>query len=100
MKSCQALGHLNPIRLSGFIAEIEQHGMVAVAKPTAEDYDTLDRLATAQSQATSGGDCWGQSFGYDCYANLTGISVTQCTAPAQSLGINTANNRVTNTGYA
>ena len=34
-------------------------------------YDWLSRLTTAKSQATSGGDCWEQSFGYDRYANLT-----------------------------
>jgi RHS repeat-associated protein len=37
---------------------------------------------------------------YHRYANLTGITVTQCTAPALSLSVNSANNRVTNTGYA
>jgi RHS repeat-associated protein len=63
-------------------------------------YDEMNRLATAQSQATTGGDCWGQSFGYDRYANLLSIGVTKCTAPALSLSVNSANNRVTNTGYA
>jgi YD repeat-containing protein len=28
-------------------------------------YDQLNRIATAQSAATSGSDCWGLSFGYD-----------------------------------
>ena len=28
-------------------------------------YDEMNRLATAQSQATSGSDCWGMSYGYD-----------------------------------
>ena len=44
-------------------------------------------------------NCWGQSFTYDRYANLTGISVTQCSAPALGLSINGANNRVWNYGY-
>jgi hypothetical protein len=39
-------------------------------------YDYLNRLATANSQATSGSDCWGQSYGYDRYGNLTGIAST------------------------
>jgi hypothetical protein len=61
-------------------------------------YDNLNRLATAQSQATSGTYCWGQSFGYDRYANLLSTTVTQCTAPALSLSVNT-NNQITNSGF-
>jgi RHS repeat-associated protein len=61
-------------------------------------YDALNRVSTATSQATSGSDCWGQSFGYDRYANLTTINVTQCTAPMLSLSVN-ANNQITNTGF-
>ncbi|MCJ7501600.1 MAG: hypothetical protein MUP80_00880, partial [Acidobacteriia bacterium] len=61
-------------------------------------YDNLDRLATGQSQATSGGNCWGHSFGYDRYANLTSISVTKCSAPMLSLSVNTQN-RITNSGF-
>jgi RHS repeat-associated protein len=61
-------------------------------------YDALNRVSTASSQATSGSDCWGQSFGYDRYANLTTINVTQCTAPMLSLSVNT-NNQITNTGF-
>jgi RHS repeat-associated protein len=61
-------------------------------------YDNLNRVATGQSQATSGGNCWGQSFGYDRYANLTTITVTKCSAPMLSLSINTQN-RITNSGF-
>jgi RHS repeat-associated protein len=61
-------------------------------------YDALDRVSTATSQATSGSDCWGQSFGYDRYANLTTINVTQCTAPMLSLSVNT-NNQITSSGF-
>jgi len=61
-------------------------------------YDNLNRVATAQSQATSGTYCWGQSFGYDRYANLLSTTVTQCTAPMLSLGVN-ANNQITNSGF-
>lgn len=62
-------------------------------------YDNLNRVATGQSQATSGGNCWGQSFSYDRYANLTTISVTKCSAPVLSLSINTQN-RITNSGFS
>jgi RHS repeat-associated protein len=61
-------------------------------------YDALNRVSTAASQATSGSDCWGQSFGYDRYANLTTINVTQCTAPMLSLSVNT-NNQITNASF-
>jgi len=54
-------------------------------------YDSLNRLLTAQSQATSGGDCWGQAFGNnatpptaatDALANLFYTSSTKCSSPA------------------
>jgi len=63
-------------------------------------YDTLRRLATGQSQATSGPECWGQSFGYDRWANFLTATVTKCSAPSQSLTVSTATNRITNTGFA
>ncbi len=61
-------------------------------------YDNLNRVATAQSQATSGADCWGQSFGYDRYGNLTSASSTKCSSPALSLSVN-SKNQITNTGF-
>jgi RHS repeat-associated protein len=61
-------------------------------------YDALNRVSTAKSQATSGSDCWGQSFAYDRYANLTTTSVTQCSAPILSLSVNT-DNQITNSGF-
>jgi hypothetical protein len=60
--------------------------------------DTLNRLSTAYSRATSGTDCWGQSFGYDRYGNLLTVSSTQCSSPTLSLTVSTKN-RVTNTGF-
>lgn len=62
-------------------------------------YDHLNRLATAQSAATSGADCWGLQYGYDIWANFTSSSVTKCSAPTQSFSIN-ANNRITNSGFS
>jgi len=62
-------------------------------------YDYMNRVATAKTQATSGTDCWGQSFGYDRYANLLNANVTQCSAPSLSLSVNTSN-RITNTGFS
>ncbi len=61
-------------------------------------YATLNRLATAYSNANSGGDWWGQSFSYDRYANLTGIASTKCSSPTMSVTVN-AKNQVTNSGF-
>jgi RHS repeat-associated protein len=66
-------------------------------------YDPLDRVLTAQAQATSGGDCWGQSFGAhgladDALGNLLSASVTKCTAPSLSVAVNGAN-QIVGFGY-
>src|SRR5262249_21321441 len=52
-----------------------------------------------QSTATSGADCWGQSFSYDRYGNLGSITVTKCAAPSLSLVFN-GNNQVSSSGFA
>jgi RHS repeat-associated protein len=62
-------------------------------------YDQLNRLKTAQTQSTTGGNCWGLSFTYDNWANLTAASVTQCSAPMLSIGVDTKN-RVTTGGFS
>jgi RHS repeat-associated protein len=61
-------------------------------------YDTLNRLATAQTQATSGSVCWGQSFNYDRYGNYVSASVTQCSAPSPNFSFD-GNNHIANSGY-
>jgi RHS repeat-associated protein len=73
------------------------------------DYDELNRIKSAATVSTSGPNCWGQLFGhmngstyvsgYDPWANLKEISVSQCSATMLSLGVD-ANNRLTNTGFA
>ncbi len=66
-------------------------------------YDPLGRILSAQTQATSGADCWGLAFGSggladDRYSNLLAASVMKCSAPMLSLSANT-NNQITNTGF-
>ena len=62
-------------------------------------YDTLNRISSAATKSTSGNDCWGQNFGPDAVANLTSISVTQCTAG--SLSVTTDGyNHLSATGYS
>lgn len=62
-------------------------------------YDQLSRILSAQTQGTTGPNCWGLSFSYDIWANLTAASVTQCSAPMLSLTVN-SNNRITNTAFS
>jgi len=61
-------------------------------------YDELNRIATAQSQATAGEHCWGNSFAYDIWANLLSKTVTKCAAESLSVTVNTKN-QITNTGF-
>lgn len=62
-------------------------------------YDNLNRLASAQSQATSGSNCWGLNMGLDTIGNLTTETPTQCSAFPLSISVN-AKNQITNTGFA
>lgn len=71
-------------------------------------YDSLNRINSAATQATSGADCWGQavppwsgdpnSTGYDRYGNLSKIDVTQCSAPSLLIAVN-GNNQVSGLSY-
>lgn len=69
-------------------------------------YDPLNRLLTAQAQATSSGDCWGQSFGNggppptmatDALANLFYTSSIKCSSPAPQYTVG-SNNQFTGSG--
>jgi YD repeat-containing protein len=64
-------------------------------------YDSLNRIKTANTTATSGADCWAQSFGYDAWGNLLTETPTQSGCPMTSLSVavNTAN-RITNGGFS
>jgi RHS repeat-associated protein len=67
-------------------------------------YDQVNRLASAQTQATSGSICWGQTFTYDIYGNLSNIGYPSgygsCTAAQLSVGVNVSTNQLTGTGFA
>jgi RHS repeat-associated protein len=54
-------------------------------------YDLLNRVATANTKATSGSYAWGYQFGYDVLGNLWNASVTQGSAPSLNVGINVYN---------
>ncbi len=61
-------------------------------------YDSLNRILSAQSQATSGTNCWGLNFGIDAIANLLSENVTKCSANPLSVSVN-AKNWITNTNF-
>lgn len=54
-------------------------------------YDALNRIATAQSQAISGSECWGESFSIDNWSNLTNKTVTKCSAETLNAPATTKN---------
>jgi RHS repeat-associated protein len=66
-------------------------------------YDSLNRVSTGQSSATSGDNCWGQSIptdgtGYDRWGNLLKVNPTKCSTP----GLNVATdglNHLSGFGY-
>src|SRR2546425_1252462 len=62
-------------------------------------YDTLNRIASAQSQATSGPACWGQTFNYDRWDNLLDMNLTKCSLPQLHVTVDPATNRITTSGY-
>jgi YD repeat-containing protein len=63
-------------------------------------YDALGRLVTAGTTGSAAYPKWGLSFSYDRYGNRTSQSVTAGTAPANSVVMNSATNRITTAGYA
>jgi RHS repeat-associated protein len=68
-------------------------------------YDTLNRIDTANSDATSGSLCSGETYTIDTWSNLTGIGTssgyggTGCTNETLSLSVN-GSNQITNTNFA
>src|SRR5579864_6266176 len=74
---------------NGKIASITNN--VNTGRSQSFTYDNLNRMDTAQSQATTGTDCWGNSYGYDRYGNLLSMGVTKCTAQSLNVTVNTNN---------
>jgi RHS repeat-associated protein len=62
-------------------------------------YDALGRLSAASTAGSANYAAWGLSFTYDRYGNRTNQTVTAGTAPANSVTVNPATNRITTTGY-
>jgi RHS repeat-associated protein len=66
-------------------------------------YDQVNRIVTAETSATSGANCWGESYSYDQWANLTNIGAvsgyTGCTQENLSVTA-TTNNQLSATGFS
>ncbi len=66
-------------------------------------YDQVNRISSAQTSSTSGGNCWGESYTIDQWSNLTGIGAVSgyggCTQEGLSVGV-TANNQLYATGFS
>ena len=65
---------------------------IVSGEQVAYTYDSLNRLATATSSVNP---CWGQSYTYDGFGNLTQQTVTKGTAPSLSVSYDPATNRQT-----
>lgn len=90
------LGYSIPGGNNGSVASITNN--VDNGRNETIQYDQLNRITLAATQATTGTDCWGQSFGIDALSNLTAIGLTQC--PGGSLSMATdGNNHLTSLGY-
>jgi len=90
---CSSPSTNNNGSISGFTNSVDSGRSVSTA------YDSLNRIQSATSQATSGSDCWGQSFTIDGWGNLTGMSATQCSGGSLNVSAN-GNNQLVSTGFA
>ena len=62
--------------------------------------DVLNRLMSVQTTASSGADCWGQSFTYDALANFGSANSVKCSNPAAQYGVDLHNHIISPTGYS
>jgi RHS repeat-associated protein len=87
--ACQATGSNN-----GNLTSIANN--VDTGRTQTFGYDSLSRLSSATTQATSGADCWGQGFVVDPLANLTTITSTQtgCSIATLSATASATTNRL------
>ncbi|HEV2223872.1 MAG TPA: RHS repeat-associated core domain-containing protein [Candidatus Acidoferrales bacterium] len=66
-------------------------------------YDQLNRIVTAKTSATTGSNCWGETYTIDQWANLTAIGALSgysgCTQENLSVSA-TTNNQLSSTGFS
>src|SRR4029077_2785485 len=60
-------------------------------------YDQVNRIQTGGTISSCGANCWGLTFGYDQWANLTAATATGSATPL-NLTIN-GNNQITTSGF-
>lgn len=68
-------------------------------RSAAYTYDSLGRLVTAKTAASTQYPVWGLSWTYDRYANRTAQTVTAGSGYTSSLTINPVNNRITSPAF-
>ncbi|PYU23414.1 MAG: hypothetical protein DMG32_16195 [Acidobacteria bacterium] len=93
-----SLGYSLPGGNNGTIASITNN--VDNGRTLSFQYDPLNRISSAATQATSGVDCWGQSFTPDALANLNSIGLTQCSGYPLSVTVDGNNHINSSTAYA
>jgi RHS repeat-associated protein len=62
-------------------------------------YESLNRIATAKTVATTGTSCWGQQFGYDRWGNLLSVTPTQCSTLSLNVTVSATTNQITTSGF-
>lgn len=62
-------------------------------------YDSLSRITSGSSQATSGSNCWGQSYTIDNIGNLSAMTVTKCSSGSLSSAVNQNNQLLSGYNY-
>ena len=94
----QGLGFSYPTGNNGAISSITNS--VTTGLGESFTYDSLDRILSAATTATTGAGCWGQSFGTtggppdDQWSNLTQMNATQCLMGSLSVTVNNATNQI------
>lgn len=89
--SCSSTATGNNGSVTGIVNGVDSNTTLSFS------YDTLNRILSALTKSSSGTDCWGQGFGPDAVANLTSITVSQCSAGSLSASTD-GDNHLTNTG--
>ncbi len=92
----------------GLFAFARHHGSEASVAGITNDQDStrsqiltygqVNRLVTGGTTSSCGANCWGQTFGYDPWANLLTVTATGTATPL-NLAVN-ANNQITTAPFA
>jgi RHS repeat-associated protein len=97
---CSTSASNNDANLTGTTNNIDPGRSLTFINPdNTTYYDPLIRIMSVKTQATSGPDCWGQTFSDDALGNLLSVTTTQCSGFQLSVGVD-ANNHIITGGYS